>query len=53
MVARNLIEVRKNHSFNINNLQVWLLDNIKTFGTLVSIKQFIGGQSTPLFLLLP
>ena len=49
MVAGNLIDVRKNHSFNFNNLKVWLLDNIKNFGTLVSIKQFVGGQSNPTF----
>ena len=49
MIAGNLIEVRKNHTFNFKNLQVWLSGNIKNFGNLVSIKQFVGGQSNPTF----
>ena len=51
MVLGNLIEVRKNHSFNIKNLQAWIQTNIKNFGKILTIKQFIGGQSNPTFLI--
>ena len=52
MVLGNLIEVRKNHSFNIKNLQAWIQTNIKNFGKILTIKQFIGGQSNPTFLII-
>ena len=43
MVSENLIEIRKKHSFNVNNLQKWLKINIEEFGKILSIKQFVGG----------
>ena len=49
MVSENLIEIRKKHSFNLNNLQKWLKINIEEFGKILSIKQFVGGQSNPTF----
>ena len=49
MVSENLIEIRKKHSFNVNNLQKWLKINIEEFGKILSIKQFVGGQSNPTF----
>jgi len=51
MVSGNLIEVRENHSFNIKNLQGWIQTNIKNFGKTFTIRQFIGGQSNPTFLI--
>ncbi len=49
MVSENLIEIRKKHSFNVKNLQKWLKINIEEFGKILSIKQFVGGQSNPTF----
>ena len=49
MISENLIEIRENHSFNIKNLEAWFHSNIKNFGTFISIKQFVGGQSNPTF----
>ena len=49
MSLENLIEVRKNHSFNIKSLEAWFQNNIKNFGPFISIKQFVGGQSNPTF----
>ena len=51
MVSGNLSNVREKHSFNINNLDIWLKKNIKEFGKVSGIKQFIGGQSNPTFFL--
>ena len=49
MSLENLIEVRKNHSFNIKSLEAWFQNNIENFGPFISIKQFVGGQSNPTF----
>ena len=49
MVLGNLTNVRDKHSFSISNLNIWLEENIKYFGKVSSIKQFIGGQSNPTF----
>ena len=49
MVLGNLTNVREKHSFDTNNLDVWLEKNIKGFGKIFTIKQFIGGQSNPTF----
>ena len=51
MVAKNLSKVRENHIFDINYLNNWLEKNHKIFGKVIEVKQFIGGQSNPTFLL--
>ena len=51
MVVTNLSKVRENHVFNINYLNDWLSTYYKSFGKVIEVKQFIGGQSNPTFFL--
>ena len=51
MDFQNLVEVRKNHYFNINKLNSWLQVHYNKFGSALSVKQFIGGQSNPTFVI--
>lgn len=51
MVARNLSKVRENHIFDMHYLNDWLSKYHKSFGKVIDVKQFIGGQSNPTFFL--
>ena len=51
MVKENLIKIRDNHSFNIKKLESWLSANLSNFNDILSVKQFVGGQSNPTFLI--
>ncbi|MEC8099807.1 MAG: phosphotransferase family protein [Pseudomonadota bacterium] len=51
MISANLTDVRHNNFFNIKGLNNWLAINVKNFGKISVIKQFIGGQSNPTFLI--
>ncbi len=51
MIDKKLIEVRVSHKFNISALEKWLSNEIDNFGRIESVKQFIGGQSNPTFVL--
>ena len=52
MFKDQLVEVRKNHFFDIERLQAWLNKNFPDYGKIKYIKQFIGGQSNPTFFVL-
>ena len=51
MTHENLVQVRKNHLFNLSNLNSWLNENLSVYGKVKDIKQFVGGQSNPTFVL--
>ena len=51
MDPRNLIEIRKNHAFDINKLQAWFKKNLPKYRTFKNIQQFVGGQSNPTFVI--
>tara|TARA_A100001015_G_C14933016_1_gene689262 strand:+ start:192 stop:1232 length:1041 start_codon:yes stop_codon:yes gene_type:complete len=52
MLKDQLVEVRKNHFFDIEKLQAWLNKKFPDYGKIEQIKQFIGGQSNPTFFVL-
>lgn len=47
----NLVDVRKNHEIKILLLQKWIDINLGQFGSIKNIKQIVGGQSNPTFVL--
>ena len=47
MLPNNLVEVRKNHKFNLNSLNNWVDNHLENYGSIINIKQFVGGQSNP------
>ncbi|MBJ57557.1 MAG: phosphotransferase family protein [Rickettsiales bacterium] len=51
MSLDNLVDVRQNHKFEIKELQKWFDNNIDTYGKIKMIKQFVGGQSNPTYVL--
>ena len=51
MISSNLIDVRKNHEFDLVGLNKWVRESLPEFGNVLSIKQFVGGQSNPTFVL--
>ena len=51
MIPNNLVEVRKNHKFNLSNLNKWVDSNLDNYGSITDIKQFVGGQSNPTFVI--
>ena len=51
MISSNLIDVRKNHEFDLVSLNKWVSENLPEHGNVLSIKQFVGGQSNPTFVL--
>ena len=51
MIPNNLVEVRKNHKFNLSSLNKWIDNNLEKYGNIIDIKQFVGGQSNPTFVI--
>ena len=51
MSKAKLVEIRQNHLFNITKLENWIKKNCNNLGKILSLKQFIGGQSNPTFLI--
>ena len=49
MLPNNLIEVRKNHKFKLDRLNKWVDNHLENYGGITDIKQFVGGQSNPTF----
>ena len=52
MLPNNLVEVRKNHKFNLSSLNKWVDNHLENFENIIDIKQFVGGQSNPTFVIL-
>ena len=51
MLPNNLVEVRKNHKFNLSSLNKWFDNHLENYENIIDIKQFVGGQSNPTFVL--
>ena len=51
MVINNLVNIREKHAFNLKNLNNWLGQNLTSYGNINGIKQFVGGQSNPTFMI--
>ncbi len=51
MLPENLVDVRENHKLDIDKLNLWLKSNPNIDGKVNSIKQFVGGQSNPTYVL--
>ena len=51
MLPNNLVEVRKNHKFNLSSLNKWVDNHLENYENIIDIKQFVGGQSNPTFVL--
>ena len=51
MLKAKLVDIRPNHSFDIDKLQYWINNVFQSYGEIDFIKQFIGGQSNPTFLI--
>ena len=51
MLPNNLVEVRKNHKLDINKLNKWFRECYPNFGMISNVKQFVGGQSNPTFVI--
>ena len=51
MLPNNLVEVRKNHKFNLSSLNKWIDNHLENFENIIDVKQFVGGQSNPTFVL--
>jgi len=49
MLPNNLVEVRKNHKFKLDSLNKWIGKHLENYGSITDIKQFVGGQSNPTF----
>lgn len=51
MLPNNLVEVRKNHKFKLDKLNTWIENHLTDYGYISDIKQFVGGQSNPTFVI--
>ena len=51
MSLDKLVNIRKNHLIKITALQTWFDNNLKNYGMIKTIKQIVGGQSNPTFVL--
>ena len=51
MLPSNLVEVRKNHKFDLNEFSKWIDYNQPSYGRIIEVKQFVGGQSNPTFVI--
>ena len=51
MLPNNLVEVRKNHKFNLSSLNKWVDNHLENYENIIDIKQFVGGQSNPTFVI--
>ena len=51
MLPNNLVAVRKNHKFDLITFTKWFNKNVLNYGELISVKQFVGGQSNPTFVI--
>ena len=51
MLPSNLVEVRKNHKFDLNEFSKWIDHNQPSYGRIIEVKQFVGGQSNPTFVI--
>ena len=51
MVINNLVSIRKKHAFDLKSLNNWLNENLPNYGSVKDIKQFVGGQSNPTFII--
>ena len=49
MLPNNLVEVRKNHKFNLSSLNKWVDNHLENYENIIDIKQFVGGQSNSNF----
>ena len=49
MLKAKLVDIRPNHSLDIDKLQYWINSVFQSYGKIHFIKQFIGGQSNPTF----
>ena len=48
---QEISDVRKEHSFDINALEKYMIKNIDGFSGRLSVRQFVHGQSNPTFIL--
>ena len=51
MVINNLVSIRSKHAFDLKKLNNWLHENLPNYGGIKDIKQFVGGQSNPTFII--
>ena len=51
MLPNNLVEVRDNHKFDLKKLNKWFRNFKPEYGKILSVKQFVGGQSNPTFVI--
>ena len=48
MLPNNLIEVRKNHKFNLSSLNKWIDNHLENYENIIDIKQFVEVNQTQL-----
>ena len=51
MSLDNLVDVRENHKINIFKLQKWFENNLNRYEQIKFVKQILGGQSNPTFVI--
>ena len=51
MLPNNLVEVRKNNKFKLDNLNEWIETHLTNYDNIIDIRQFVGGQSNPTFII--
>ncbi len=51
MEPNNLVEVRNNHKLELDKLNKWFYKYIPSYGNITEVKQFVGGQSNPTFVI--
>ena len=51
MVINNLVSIRSKHAFDLKKLNNWLNENLPNYSRINDIKQCVGGQSNPTYVL--
>ena len=51
MIDKKLIDIRESHKFDLVSLENWLSKKLDDFSGFDKVKQFVGGQSNPTFVL--
>ena len=51
MGINNLVSIREKHTFDLQELNNWIGQNLSNYGNINNIKQFVGGQSNPTFII--
>lgn len=51
MVINNLVSIREKHVFDLKKFYNWLNENLPNYGSVKDLKQFVGGQSNPTFII--